>query len=72
MQIKEKEKRAVELAKRKQMIKCLPKLFDRIYILFRNPKISAVRKEALIRELTECHLDITDESERQTSKFRIT
>ncbi|KNA19173.1 hypothetical protein SOVF_064010 [Spinacia oleracea] len=61
--IKEKEKRAVELAKRKQMIKCLPKLFDRIYILFRNPKISAVRKEALIRELTECHLDITDESE---------
>uniref|UniRef100_A0A803N4F3 CDT1 Geminin-binding domain-containing protein n=2 Tax=Chenopodium quinoa TaxID=63459 RepID=A0A803N4F3_CHEQI len=61
--IMEKEKRTIELAKRKQMIKCLPKLFDRIYILFQNPKFSAIKKEALIRNLTECHLDITDESE---------
>lgn len=61
--LKEKEKRTLELAKRKQMMKCLPKLFDRIYILFQNPKSSSIRKEALIRYLTECHLDITDESE---------
>lgn len=59
----EKEQRIVELAKRKQMTKSLPKLFDRIYFLYQNPKSSAIRKGALIRYLTECHLDITDESE---------
>lgn len=58
----EKEQRIVELAKRKQMTKSLPKLFDRIYFLYQNPKSSAIRKGALIRYLTECHLDITDES----------
>ena len=63
MQLKEKEKQSVEMVKRKQMMKKLPKLFDRIYILFQNPKSSAIRKEALIHALTECHLDITDESE---------
>ncbi|CAO2828206.1 unnamed protein product [Amaranthus hypochondriacus] len=61
--LKEKEKQSIEMLKRKQMMKNLPKLFDRIYILFQNPKSSAIRKEALIRALTECHLDITDEIE---------
>ncbi|XP_057542370.1 CDT1-like protein a, chloroplastic isoform X2 [Amaranthus tricolor] len=61
--LKEKEKQSVEMVKRKQMMKKLPKLFDRIYILFQNPKSSAIRKEALIHALTECHLDITDEIE---------
>uniref|UniRef100_A0A803KY67 CDT1 Geminin-binding domain-containing protein n=1 Tax=Chenopodium quinoa TaxID=63459 RepID=A0A803KY67_CHEQI len=32
-------------------------------LLQSNPKFSAIKKEALIRNLTECHLDITDESE---------
>ncbi|KAL2906392.1 CDT1-like protein a chloroplastic [Bienertia sinuspersici] len=68
--LKEKEKKAVEMARRKQVIKNLPKLFDRIYILFQNLKYSAIRKDALIRDLTECHSDIIDESEVE-EQFKI-
>ncbi|XP_074298610.1 CDT1-like protein a, chloroplastic, partial [Silene latifolia] len=59
----EEEKKKVEQSKRKLMIVNLPKMFDRIQLLFQNPKSSAIRKEALIRNLTVCHSDITDESE---------
>ncbi|XP_074295300.1 CDT1-like protein a, chloroplastic [Silene latifolia] len=61
--LKEEEKKKVEQSKRKLMIVNLPKMFDRIQLLFQNPKSSAIRKEALIRNLTVCHSDITDESE---------
>ncbi|KAJ8436986.1 hypothetical protein Cgig2_010331 [Carnegiea gigantea] len=61
--LKEKEERTTEQAKRKQMIGSLLKLFDRIYYLFQSPKSSALTREALIRDLTECHPDITDQSE---------
>ena len=69
MQLKETEKRTTEQAKRKQMIANLPKLFDRIYYLFQSPKSSAITREALIRDLTECHPDITDQSKLVIYEF---
>ncbi|KAK9670294.1 hypothetical protein RND81_13G192000 [Saponaria officinalis] len=61
--LKKKETKKAEQATRKLMIVNLPKMFDRIRLLFHSCKSSAIRKEALIRNLTECHSDITDESE---------
>ncbi|KAL9229816.1 hypothetical protein vseg_005245 [Gypsophila vaccaria] len=57
------KKKEAEQTRRKLMIVHLPKMFDRVRLLFHSSKSSAVRKEALIRNLTECHSDITDESE---------
>ncbi|WMV06828.1 hypothetical protein MTR67_000213 [Solanum verrucosum] len=55
---------AISQAKRrKQMIACLPHLFDMIYFLFQSIKRSVMTKEELMHRVISSHLEITDKSE---------
>ncbi|KAK4380718.1 hypothetical protein RND71_002580 [Anisodus tanguticus] len=55
---------AISQAKRrKQMIACLPRLFDMIYFLFQSIKRSVMTKEELMHRVISSHLQITDKSE---------
>ncbi|MCD7459840.1 hypothetical protein HAX54_042111 [Datura stramonium] len=55
---------AISQAKRrKQMIACLPRLFDMIYFLFQSIKHSVMTKEELMHRVISSRLEITDKSE---------
>ncbi|XP_060196724.1 CDT1-like protein a, chloroplastic [Lycium barbarum] len=69
--IEEKESQALakrspaisQAKRRKQMIACLPRLFDMIYFLFQSIKRSVMTKEELMHRVISSHLEITDKSE---------
>lgn len=69
-QIGEKESEALaeqnpaisQAKRRKQMIACLPHLFDMIYFLFQSIKRSVMTKEELMHRVISSHLEITDKS----------
>ncbi|KAL5796547.1 hypothetical protein ACOSQ2_001367 [Xanthoceras sorbifolium] len=69
--IKEKEKKAVEerdpaisqAKRRRQMIACLPKLFNMIHFFFQSIKRSVITKEELIHKMISSQYDITDRRE---------
>lgn len=69
-QIGEKESEALaeqnpaisQAKRRKQMIACLPRLFDMIYFLFQSIKRSVMTKEELMQRVISSHLEITDKS----------
>lgn len=48
--------------KRKQMIACLPRLFDMIYFLFQSIKRSVMTKEELMQRVISSHLEIKNRS----------
>ncbi|KAJ9176427.1 hypothetical protein P3X46_011738 [Hevea brasiliensis] len=69
--IREKERKAQEerdpavsqAKKRRQMIACLPKLFNMIHFLFQSIKRSVITKEELIHKIIASHSDIVDRRE---------
>ncbi|XP_011028782.1 PREDICTED: CDT1-like protein a, chloroplastic [Populus euphratica] len=69
--IREKEQKAKEerdpaisqAKRRRQMIACLPKLFNKIHFLFQSIKQSVLTKEELIHKIIASHFDIADRRE---------
>ncbi|KAF9605624.1 hypothetical protein IFM89_017967 [Coptis chinensis] len=69
--IMEKEKKATkehdiaisQAKRRRQMIACLPKLFNMIHLMFQSNKGSIITKEELMHKLIRSHLDIVDRAE---------
>ncbi|XP_050208509.1 CDT1-like protein a, chloroplastic [Mercurialis annua] len=69
--IREKEKKAQEerdpaisqAKRRKQMIACLPKLFNMMHFLFQSIKRSVITKDELIHKIIAGHTDISDRRE---------
>ncbi|KAG8655811.1 hypothetical protein MANES_04G076400v8 [Manihot esculenta] len=69
--IREKERKVQEerdpaisqAKKRRQMIACLPKLFNMIHFLFQSIKRSVITKEELIHKIIASHSDIVDRRE---------
>ncbi|KAL3603510.1 hypothetical protein D5086_004369 [Populus alba] len=69
--IREKERKAKEerdpaisqAKRRRQMIACLPKLFNKIHFLFQSIKQSVLTKEELIHKIIASHSDIADRRE---------
>ncbi|KAI5589823.1 hypothetical protein BDE02_05G188100 [Populus trichocarpa] len=69
--IREKEQNAKEerdpaisqAKKRRQMIACLPKLFNKIHFLFQSIRQSVLTKEELIHKIIASHSDIADRRE---------
>ncbi|KAF5185826.1 Cdt1-like protein a chloroplastic [Thalictrum thalictroides] len=55
---------AISQAKlRRQMIACLPKLFNMIHLMFQSVKGCVITKEELMHKIITNHLDITDKAE---------
>ncbi|PIA36051.1 hypothetical protein AQUCO_03400151v1 [Aquilegia coerulea] len=55
---------AISQAKlRRQMIACLPKLFNMIHLMFQSVKGCVITKEELMHKIITSHLDITDRAE---------
>jgi len=75
LQIREKEQKAKEeqdpaisqAKKRRQMIACLPKLFNKIHFLFQSIRQSVLTKEELIHKIIASHSDIADRSKQGVS-----
>ncbi|KAH8509390.1 hypothetical protein H0E87_011232 [Populus deltoides] len=71
LSIREKEQKAKEeqdpaisqAKKRRQMIACLPKLFNKIHFLFQSIRQSVLTKEELIHKIIASHSDIADRRE---------
>ena len=71
VQIREKERKAQEerdpaisrAKRRRQMIACLPKLFNMMHFLFQSIKRSVITKEELIHKIIAGRSDIVDRSE---------
>uniref|UniRef100_A0A2C9UU91 CDT1 Geminin-binding domain-containing protein n=1 Tax=Manihot esculenta TaxID=3983 RepID=A0A2C9UU91_MANES len=69
--IREKERKVQEerdpaisqAKKRRQMIACLPKLFNMIHFLFQSIKRTVITKEELIHKIIASHSDIVDRRE---------
>ncbi|KAG5246318.1 CDT1 protein [Salix suchowensis] len=69
--IREKEQKAKEESdpaisqakKRRQMIACLPKLFNKIHFLFQSIRQSILTKEELMHKIIASHSDIVDRRE---------
>ncbi|KAJ6920636.1 hypothetical protein NC651_014278 [Populus alba x Populus x berolinensis] len=69
--IREKEQKAKEerdpaisqAKKRRQMIACLPKLFNKIHFLFQSMRQSVLTKEELTHKIIASHSDIADRRE---------
>lgn len=69
-QMGEKESKALEqqdpaisqAKRRKQMIACLPRLFDMIYFLFQSIKRSVMTKEELMHRLISKQTELADKS----------
>ncbi|KAG5250494.1 CDT1 protein [Salix suchowensis] len=69
--IREKEQKAKEerdpaisqAKRRRQMIACLPKLFNKIHFLFQSIKQSVLTKEEFIHKIIASHSDIVDRRE---------
>ncbi|XP_044491250.1 CDT1-like protein a, chloroplastic isoform X2 [Mangifera indica] len=69
--IREKERKTMEerdpaisqAKRRRQMIACLPKLFNMIHYLFQSIKRSVITKEELIYKIISSHCDIVDKRE---------
>ena len=75
MQIREKEQKAKEESdpavsqakKRRHMIACLPKLFNKIHFLFQSRRQSILTKEELMHKIIASHSDIVDRSKQGVS-----
>lgn len=69
-QIREQEKKAMkeqdpaisQAKRRRQMIACLPKLFNVIHFLFQSIRRSVITKEELLYKVVAGHTDIVDRS----------
>ncbi|KAJ0053176.1 hypothetical protein Pint_01750 [Pistacia integerrima] len=69
--IREKERKTMEerdpvisqAKRRRQMIACLPKLFNMIHYFFQSIKRSVITKEELIYKIISSHCDIVDKRE---------
>ncbi|KAB1226041.1 CDT1-like protein a, chloroplastic [Morella rubra] len=69
--IREKERKAIEernpaisqAKRRRQMIACLPKLFNKIHFLFQSSSQTVILKEELINKVIASHTDIVDRRE---------
>lgn len=70
LQIRDKERKAAEerdpaisqAKRRKQMIACLPKLFNMIHFLFQSINRSVITKEELMHKIISSHMDVVDRS----------
>ncbi|XP_024031491.1 CDT1-like protein a, chloroplastic [Morus notabilis] len=69
--IRDKERKAAEerdpaisqAKRRKQMIACLPKLFNMIHFLFQSINRSVITKEELMHKIISSHMDVVDRRE---------
>ncbi|KAK6937799.1 DNA replication factor Cdt1, C-terminal [Dillenia turbinata] len=69
--IRKKEKKNLEeqdpaisrAKRRREMIACLPKLFNMIHLFFQSSRRSVITKEELIHKLLSSHCDIVDKRE---------
>ncbi|KAB1213733.1 CDT1-like protein a, chloroplastic [Morella rubra] len=57
------EQNAAISKRRRQMIACLPKLFNKIHLLFQFSRQSVITKEELIHKIIASHFDILDRRE---------
>lgn len=60
--MEERDPAISQAKRRRQMIACLPKLFNMIHYLFQSIKRSVITKEELIYKIISSHCDIIDKS----------
>ena len=64
--MEERDPAISQAKKRREMIACLPRIFNIIHFLFQSISRSVITKEELIHKIISSHSDIVDRSKSDT------